>query len=92
LTTLFIAITCVVSIIFPNVKQVISIMGGLIAVSMCYLIPVICQIKLSEHGVSHPSNLLPVLFFGCLIITGYTSVGITVYEIISGNATMPRYN
>ena len=90
LTTLFVAITCVVSIVFPNVKQVISIMGGLIAVSMCYLIPVICQIKLSKHGMGHPSNLLPVLFFGCLIVTGYTSVAITVYEIIAGIETMPR--
>jgi amino acid permease len=43
-TSIFQTITCFISIIFPNVKSVISIMGGLIAVSMCYLIPLICQL------------------------------------------------
>ena len=37
---------------------------------------------LSGKSVFAPSNLLPVLFFGVLILGGYGSVVLTVYELI----------
>ena len=40
--------------------------------------------KLSKKSVFAPSNLGPVLFFGALILGGYASVVLTVYEMILG--------
>jgi hypothetical protein len=64
-------------------------MGGLCAVTLSFLIPTICYVKLSEHPWTHCSNLSRILFFGILIIVGYSSVGITVYTIITGKPVMP---
>ena len=41
-------------------------------------------VVLSGKSVFAPSNLLPVLFFGVLILGGYGSVVLTVYELIKG--------
>ena len=49
-TSVFVALTCFISIIFPKISKVISIMSGLIAVSMCFLIPVICIVRLAPRG------------------------------------------
>lgn len=89
-TFIFITLTTTISVVYPNIKPVISIMGGLIAVSMCYLVPIICQIKLSSKPWHACENLSALLFFGTLILIGYTSVIITVYEIVTGAKTMPR--
>jgi hypothetical protein len=65
-------------------------MGGLIAVSMCYLVPLICQLRLSDKSWASPYNLSAICFFGSLILIGYTSVGVTIYEVINGLDMMPR--
>ena len=40
--------------------------------------------NLSKKSVFAPSNLGPVLFFGALILGGYASVVLTVYEMVVG--------
>ena len=40
--------------------------------------------KLSGQSVFAPSNLGPLLFFGALILGGYASVVLTVYELVKG--------
>jgi hypothetical protein len=47
-TSLFCATTCMLSIVFPNVKSALSITGGFSSVNMCYLVPLICWVKLSD--------------------------------------------
>jgi len=59
-------------------------MGGLNSVSICYTIPVYSWVKLGGKSVFHPDNLVPVLFFGCLITIGYSSVVLTIYEMATG--------
>ena len=41
-------------------------------------------VKLSDQSVFAPSNLGPLLFFGALILGGYASVVLTVYELVKG--------
>jgi len=81
---IFVSVTCIVSILFPNIAQVLSILGGLLASTMCYLIPMIIQVKLSKKPWTSPSNLSAILFFSTLVLIGYTSVVITIYEIVKG--------
>jgi ABC-type proline/glycine betaine transport system permease subunit len=57
---------------------------------MCYLIPVICLLKLGKG--SKCGKVCAVVFFGTLILIGYTSVGITIYEVVNGLDKMPRIN
>jgi amino acid permease len=84
ITTIFISITWIISVYFPHIDKVISIMGGLCAVTVSYLIPTICYVKLSEHSWTHPKNLGVLFFFGTLIVIGYSSVIIIIYLIITG--------
>jgi amino acid permease len=91
LTLVYVAISTLVSIVFPNISKVISILGGLIATTMAYLIPLIIQLRLSNKSFWHPSKSLITLFFGMLILGGYTSVVITVYEISTGREMMDRW-
>ena len=53
---------------------------------MSKLVLVYSWVKLSGKSVFSPSNLGPVLFFGTLILGGYSSVVLTVYELVKGVA------
>ena len=47
-TLIFIILTCSVAIFYPNVSTVLSILGGLCSVSICYTVPLYSWIKLSD--------------------------------------------
>ena len=97
MTASFVAVTCALAIGFPNVTNVLSIMGGLCSVTLCYTIPgkfffpdttlVYCHVKLSDKPWTHIDNLSAILFFGVLIILGYCSVVDTVYNIVTGSGS-----
>lgn len=80
-----------ISIAFPQIDKVIAIMGGLCAVTMDFLIPTYCYIQLSEKKWYKGKNLLAILFFGPLILIGYTSVIITIYLGVTKQELMPRW-
>ena len=63
-------------------------MGGLCSVSIQYVVPVVAWVKLSEQKWYHPSNLLPLLFYGTLTLAGYFSVVMTLYMIVTGKQYM----
>ena len=81
---IFIVATCSVAIFYPNVSSVLSIMGGLCSVSICYVVPLYCWVKLSDKPWYNKTNLAPILFFGLLIFCGYSSVIATTYMICTG--------
>ena len=89
ITSIFITVTWIISVFFPSIDKVISIMGGLCAVTCSYLIPTICHVKLSEHSWTHPKNISVILFFGVLIVIGYGSVIVIIYLIATGRQIMP---
>ena len=91
MSTCFVAVTWAISIVFPKIDKVISIMGGLCAATLDFAIPTYCFVKLSKHSWTAPSNLIRIVFFGILTLIGYCSVAITVYLIFTGDAKMPRY-
>jgi amino acid permease len=91
MTLIFMISTCFISIVFPNIDKMISILGGLCAVTLDFTIPLYCFVKLSDYKWTHYSNFLRIIFFGILILTGYSSIGITIYLIITGKDCMgPR--
>ena len=87
----FVSVTCFLSIIFPNIAQVLSIMGGLLASTMNYLIPMIIQLKLSKQSFWNYQNIGAFLFFSSLVLIGYTSAVLTVYAVSQGWTIMPRH-
>jgi len=89
-TALFSLLTCTVAVLFPSITAVLQIIGGLCSVTMCYLIPTYAYVKLSKQRWYQMKNLLPLLFFGILIVIGYTSVIITFITIIRGEEYMGK--
>ena len=89
-TSIFIAVTCFLAIVFPDVSSVLGILGGLNATSIQFLVPMICSIKVSGQPVKAPRNIIKILFFGFLCLVGYTNVGTTMYRIFSGNDVIGR--
>lgn len=83
MTTIFIVITWGIAFVYPNIDKVIAIMGGLCASTLDYAIPMYCYVKLSEHSWMYPKNLAAIIFFGILVMIGYGSVVIIVWEMIS---------
>ena len=77
-TSIFCAMTCFLSVVFPNVKSALSITGGFSSVNMCYLVPLICWVKLSDKKWYQGSNIIYVVFFLALSIIGFISVVVTV--------------
>jgi sodium-coupled neutral amino acid transporter 11 len=83
-TIVYIAITWVISILFPKIDKIISIMGGLCAATLSFAIPTFCYVKLSGKPYTHYKNLSAIIIFGTLSMIGYISVGVTVFLIITG--------
>ena len=77
-TSIFCAMTCFLSVVFPNVKSALSITGGFSSVNMCYLVPLICWVKLSDKKWYQGTNILYVVFFLSLSVIGFISVIVTV--------------
>jgi hypothetical protein len=46
-TFTFVAITCLISIVFPNISDVLGILGGANATSIQFLVPMMCSVKVS---------------------------------------------
>lgn len=89
-TGIFIAVTCFLAIVFPNVSAVLGILGGLNATSIQFLVPMICSIKVSGQPATSASNITKMLFFGILCLVGYTNVGTTIYRIATGQDVIGR--
>ena len=89
-TSIFIAVTCFISIVFPDVSSVLGVAGGLNATSIQFLVPMICSIKVSGQPVRAPSNIIKILFFGFLCLVGYGNVGTTIYRIFTGDDVIGR--
>lgn len=85
LTILFVLATTFVSVVFPKIDKVISLMGGLFASTIDFLIPIFCYYRLS--GATKPS----LVFFGTLTLIGYSSVLVTLYQMVYSLDTMPRW-
>lgn len=79
ITSIFMTASCVVAIVFPSILSVLSIIGGLCSVTMCFLIPMIALVKTSSEKWYHWYNLLAIICFSILVVIGYTSVVITIY-------------
>lgn len=82
LTTIFVAVTWGVSIAFPNINAVLSILGGLCAATLDYGIPTFCYVKLSNKPWTNPKNLGAIIFFGALVAVGYSSIIVTIWYMV----------
>lgn len=91
MTLSFVYSTMVIAILFPKVDKVIGIMGGLLAPTLDYLIPMYCYVKLSDHHWTHWKNLSAIIFFSFLCFIGYTAVIVILYEIFAGKTEMDKW-
>lgn len=85
-TCIFCFFTCFLSIVFPKIKSALSITGGFSSVNMCYLVPLVCWVKLSKQKWYEGVNLFYTLFFMTLSLIGWCSVIITFYQIFTGTS------
>ena len=79
----FIALTCFFAIAYPNISDVLGIVGGLNATSIQFLVPMICSVKVNGLPWTAPINLIKIGFFGILCLIGYINVGTTIYKLVT---------
>ena len=91
MTLTFCYVTMGIAIVFPKVDKVLGIMGGLLAPTLDYLIPMYCYVKLSDRHWTHWKNLSAIIFFSILCFIGYTAVIVIVYEIFQNLDEMPKW-
>lgn len=82
-TTIFCTLTAVISIVFPQIHSALSITGGFSSVNMCYIVPLVCYLKLSKEKWYKGFNLFLLIFFSVLSVIGWISVIVTIYQIIN---------
>jgi UDP-N-acetylmuramyl pentapeptide phosphotransferase/UDP-N-acetylglucosamine-1-phosphate transferase len=86
ITVPYVLLSSVLAVLFPNVTNILSIMGGLCVVSVCFVIPTLTYVKIkTPHGESYFSGdyKLPIMICSLILaIIGYTSVFMTVKEMI----------
>jgi hypothetical protein len=77
----FCIVTCVVSIIFPNIKAVLGIFGGLCSVNLCFLIPLYIYLKLRKDSIYCFKNMSALIYFSVLIVSGWVGALASIYDI-----------
>ena len=67
--------TCSVSIVFPNVSNVLAIFGGIASVNIVYIVPLYCYLKLRKEGepLTEPKNLAAIIYFAVMCVIGWCS-------------------
>ncbi|CDW87213.1 UNKNOWN [Stylonychia lemnae] len=70
----FVMLTSVIAIIYPNITGILSIVGGICSVTICYVLPTMCYIKLNKEELSLCKKYSLIVFFGTLSLVGYSSV------------------
>mmetsp|Transcript_41092 Transcript_41092/g.39610 ORF Transcript_41092/g.39610 Transcript_41092/m.39610 type:complete len:126 (-) Transcript_41092:26-403(-) len=83
-TAVIIAVSAIAAIAYPEITQVLSIIGGLCAVSISYVIPTFSYVGLCGKPYTHWYSMLCIAVFGILTLAGYFSVLLTLYQIITG--------
>ena len=91
MTGVFLFLTWGIAIVFPHIDKVLAIMGGLCAATLDYAIPTYCYVKMSEKSWIHPKNLAAIVFFGSLVVVGYGSVVLTIWEMTTGCDTYKKF-
>lgn len=87
----WLSVSTMISIAIPNITSWLGLAGGLIGVTMFYLLPVMIQLKLSKQPWHSSSNLVAIIFFGVLVLMGYGSVIVTLIKTVKGIEKMPRW-
>ena len=89
-TVCFQVATCSVSIVFPNVSNVLAIFGGIASVNIVYIVPLFCYLKLrhEDDPLTSVKNLAAIVYFSLMSLVGWGSVIGTVLMML-GSKTSP---
>lgn len=74
-TVCFQVATCSVSIVFPNVSNVLAIFGGIASVNIVYIVPLYCYLKLRHEGdpLTSCKNMAAIIYFSIMCLIGWGS-------------------
>jgi len=70
----------IAAICFPDISKVLSIIGGLCSVTLCFAIPTYAYVKLNRQPVRAWYNMGSLILAACLCSIGYASVVFTLCE------------
>ncbi len=92
ITFSFFGTVVLVSLFFPFVTKVLGIFGGICSVNICYLIPIICYIKLRHEGdpIVSLKNLSAIIYMVFLCILGWLSVIASILIIVAPDMEILR--
>lgn len=91
ISVLWVASSWGLSVAFPHIDLVQTIAGGLCASTLDYFLPMYCFVVLSKDHWTAPKNLLCIVAFGSMTMIGYISIGVAVFEAVTGCETMRQY-
>jgi amino acid permease len=84
LITAFILIfTNLVTYNVNNIIDIIGILGGLCAVIVCYVCPILCFVKSNGLPISHFSNISSIITLIIICVFGLMSTGLTIVGMIN---------
>ena len=74
--------TAIIGALYTDIGNIIDFLGGFCATSIAFVIPVLIYLKGNKYSRFDYRNVCAVLFFGSLIIIGFTSAGFALSRII----------
>ena len=81
---LFLFVCAFVAAIYDKVLNYLSYIGGFISVFICYLIPILLDIKSHGKPMIYWKNLLQLILAIILCIIGVTAGILTIIDDVSG--------
>jgi len=78
-----ILISAFIAILYDQILNYISILGGFCSVIIAFVFPGILYIKTNEYSIKHWKNIGSIILISVLTLIGFTSGVITIKDIIS---------
>ena len=74
ITSLFLFLTVFLAIALPDIVKVLSVLGGILSVTVSFTLPSYCYFILSDHGQKHWKTRGSLMIGIVVTCTGYFSV------------------
>jgi amino acid permease len=72
--------SCLLTFLIDNVVKIVGILGGLCAVIVCYISPILCYVKSNGYSITSWRNIMSLSILALICVCGVMSTVKTIFD------------
>lgn len=87
ITSVFTLSIACVSALFTDIGIIIDFLGGFCSTTIAYCLPILIFFKTNKYKWNSYINICAALYFGIMILCGYSTAVVSLYKLFTGDLT-----